>query len=310
MSAALALAVLAGTPGRVVLAGDGVAFDAATCDDLGARERVLLLVGDAGPAKVAFAAAGAATRSFALDPERPFPGDDREAAEVVRAARCVVLSGGRYLDWYRLVTPGGATTRLAAAVRAAHEGGATIVGLGAAAPFLAEWTMVERAATGKPVRNPRRPHEDVAVRGLGLLPGLLADSSAAERGSPARLLRATFDGGLDRALFVGGGTAWIADPARETARVVGAGRTLLFDVTRARRSRGTWRDARVAALAEGARWSRREGVACAGDPGTLEDLRNALEAAGATLTLHQPPPGPVGAVCETAFDLAWEPAGS
>jgi cyanophycinase-like exopeptidase len=221
-----------------------------------------------------------------------------------------VLAGGSYLDWYRLVTPGSSTTRLSAAVRAARDGGATVVGLGPAAPFLAEWAMVERAAIGKPERNPRRPRADLAVRGLGLLPGLLVDSSACERGSPARLLRATLNAGLDRALYLDGPTAWVAEPRRHSARVVGAGRTLLFDFTTARRNRAIWRDARVAALSEGDRWSRREGVACAREAMALEDLWNSLRAAPAVLTLHGGRSGTEEAACETVFDLEWAPSGS
>lgn len=305
-------------PGLVVLVGPGASIDAATCAELGAGDRLLLGAGD--PAKIVdpLAAAGAPKGRVDLDAARPYVGDDRETAERVRSARCIVLAGGGYLDWLHLVTPGGTTTRLSDSIRAAHRGGATVVGVGAAAPYLAQWAMVERSAIPEPERNPRRHRTDVAIEGLGLVRDLLVDTTARERGDPGRMLRAAFDGHLVRAIYLDGPTVWIDDPGRKSARVAGSGRTIFFDLGAARRQRATWQAGRLSLLGSGDRWSDREGVACAeggdsvrldSDP-SLDRLRRSLENASGRLTLRADDRTGSSGACRIAFDLEWEPSGS
>src|SRR6185369_10966932 len=120
-----------------------------------------------------------------------------------------------------------------------------------------------------------------------LLPDLLVDTSARERGDPGRLLRAACDGQLERAVFLDGPTVWIDDPARESARVAGSGKAIVFDLGAARRSRATWQSGRLSLLGNGDHWSEREGAAGAegqaavrldADP-NLDRLRLSLEKA-------------------------------
>jgi len=316
---ALLLAALAQAhPGTVVLVGADTRVEKKLCTELGGRDRLLLVAGDPSSVVDPLAAAGTPKGRVELDAKKPFVGDDRETAERIRSARCIVLAGGGSLDWFHLVTPGGTTTRLSDSIRAAHRDGATIVGCGAAAPYLAKWVVVERSALPDPERNPRRHRTDAAIEGLGLVPGLLVDTSARERGSPAGLLRIAFDGHLDRALYLEGPTVWIDDPGRDSARVAGPGRTLLFDFASARRNRGTWQGARLSLLRDGDRWSERGGVEC-GESGahirldsdaSLELLRRSLEGASGKITLTTDERTSPSGACRISFDLEWEPSGS
>jgi hypothetical protein len=252
-----------------------------------------------------------------LDPAAPFAGDAREPAELARTATCVVLSGGGTLDWYHLLTPGGSTTRLSEALREAHSAGVTVVGVGAAAPFLSKWAMVDRAALGKPLRNPRREREDVAVAGLGLIEDLLVDSSARPRGDPARTLRAAFDGSIGTVLFLDGPATWIGDPREHAARVLGKGTAFVFDFSSARRQRETWREGRLSLLAEGDAWTQRRGCECAEPTSTgdldaadprAQKLRASLERMSARLSIRADERTRVSrtSACGLCFDLEWE----
>ena len=300
-------------PGRVVLVGADASIDAATAAELGGQERLLLAPGDPAQAVDPLAAAGGTARRIGIDGTKRFVGDERPTAEVIRSARCIVLSGGGYLDWFRLVTPGGTTTRLSDSIRAAHRGGATVVGVGAAAPYLAQWAMIERSAIDHPERNPRRHREEIAIEGLGLVRDLLVDTSARERGDPGRMLRAAFDGHVEAALYLDGPTVWIDDPAHASARVAGPGRTIFFDLDAARRLRGTWRDGRIAVLEDGDRWSRHGGIECAAGRArdeagpAIEGLLRSIEAAGGKLAIGG---RDRDVPCRLAFDLEWEPSGS
>jgi hypothetical protein len=310
--ALLLVALAQAHPGAVVLVGSDASVDAATCASLGAGDRLMLCAGDPSSVVDPLAAAGAPKRRIDLDAARPFVGDDRETAELVRSARCIVLAGGGYFDWFKLVTPGGTTTRLSDSIKAAHRDGATIVGVGAAAPYLAKWAMVPRSAIPDPERNPRRHRTDVGIEGLGLVRELLVDTSAREGGDPGTLLRAAFDGHLERALYLDGPTIWIDDSRGESARVAGTGRTILFDLGAARRNRGTWQGARLSLLRDGDRWTERGGVECVeggGEP-SLDLLQKSVERAGGKFTWSKDErTSPIGA-CRIAFDLEWEPSGS
>lgn len=316
--ALLLVALVQAHPGSVVLVGSGASIDAATCAQLGAGDRLMLCAGDPLIVVDPLAAAGAPKGRIDLDAARLYVGDDRETAERIRAARCIVLAGGGALDWFQLVTPGGTTTRLSDSIRAAHRDGATIVGCGAAAPYLAKWYMVERSAIPDPERNPRRHRTAAAIEGLGLVREILVDTSAREGGDPGRMLRAAFDGHLERAIYLDGPTVWIDDPGRDSALVAGSGRTILFDLGAARRQRGTWQGARLSLLRDGDRWSERGGVECGesgaripldSDP-SLDLLRRSLKGASGKLTLTADERTGTSGACRIAFDLEWEPSGS
>jgi hypothetical protein len=310
-----ALCARAQEPGVVVLAGEGATVDAATCAELGGARRVLLAPGNAAEAFDPLSASPAPAVRLGLDPAAFRPGDAREPAELARSSACVVLSGGAYMDWYRILTPGGSTTRLSDAIREAHSAGVTVVGAGAAAPFLAQWSMVDRASLGKRPRNPRRVREDVAAAGLGLVENLLVDTSARPRGDPARMLRAAFDGSVDLALFLDGPAVWIARPRARVADVRGTGTAFVFDLAAARRLRGAWREGRLSMLSEGGAWTARRRCEC-GEPTEdlhaedtrSERLRSSLERASARLSITTDERTHVSkaGACELLFDLEWD----
>jgi len=322
--AALALWMGTAAPGPVVLAGKGARIEGPLRAELGADRRVVLSLKTAGIAEDPFAGSGTEPLRFELDPSVEFAGDAREPAEAVRGARCVVLAGGSFLDWYRVMTPSDATTRLSEATRETHAAGAAIVGAGPAAPFLARWARVERSALGKPERNPRRHREDVAVRGLGFLEDLLVDTSADPRADPARALRPAFDSGIGQVLFLDGPSIWIADPRERTARVAGGGTAIVFDLEAGRRQRDAWREARLSLLSAGDSWSARGGGRCAGGVATVapgpqvEALRASLERAGARLSVRSdertlardPAGGDAGCSSSLEIDVEWAPRGS
>jgi hypothetical protein len=310
-------------PGLVALVGEGGRLDVSTCAELSAGRRVLLCAGDPGKAPDPLAAAGSPAWTIALDPSVPHAGDEREPAERARSAGCIVLTGGSTLDWFKLLEPNGSRSNLSHAIREAHAAGATVVGAGSAAPYLAEWAMIDRSTIDKPQRNPRRERADVAVEGLGLLRGMLVDSSACPRGDPARVLRAAFDGHLGTVLFLDGPATWIGDPKQHAARVCGTGTLMLFDLSSARWQRETWREGRFSILSDGDRWTARDGAVCAEpfradgggevDPAVLE-LQRALARISARLSVRidertrvrAATGGRGGGVCELVFDLEWE----
>jgi hypothetical protein len=309
-----ALAARAQEPGIVVLAGEGAALDAATCAELGGARRVLLAPGDAAGAFDPLSASSAPAVRVGLDPAAFRPGDARDPAELARSSTCVVLSGGAYMDWYRILTPGGSTTRLSDAIREAHAAGVTVVGAGAAAPFLAQWAMVDRASLGKRPRNPRREREDVGAAGLGLVEDLLVDTSARSRGDPARMLRAAFDGSVDVALFLDGPAVWIARPRERAAEVRGTGTAYVFELAAARRLRGAWREGRLSMLSAGGSWTARRKCECGEPTGELREddaglakLRTSLEKASARLATGADERTRVSkaGACEVLFDLEW-----
>jgi hypothetical protein len=312
---ALVAAIPQKTQGLVVLVGEGAVLEGKAGAELAGERRVMLCVG--ADAFDPWSTSASRPARIVLDPAAPFAGDAREPAELARTATCVVLSGGGYMDWYRLLTPGSSTTRLSEAIREAHSAGVTVVGVGAAAPFLAQWAMVDRAALEKPLRNPRRVREDVAVAGLGLLEDLLVDSSARARGDPGRTLRSAFDGSIGTVLFLDGPATWIGDPREHSARVLGQGTAFVFDFSSARRQRETWREGRLSLLSEGDAWTRRRGCECA-EPTTAGDLtatdpraaklRASLERMSARLSLRADERTRVSktSACGLCFDLEWE----
>lgn len=310
------------TPGLVVLVGAGGQVDADIRAEIATERRLLLCVGPRESAPDPLAADGKAAERVVLDPAARRAGDARGPADRVRQADCIVLTGGGYMDWYWLLTPGGGTTRLSEAIRESHAAGVCVVGAGAAAPFLAEWSMVERSALPEPERNPRRLREHVPVEGLGLLGGVFVDSSACAGGSPARLIGAAFENNVRNVVFLDGPVVWVGNVRGRSARVRGTGTAIVLDLFRARRQRDAWREGRVSFLGAGDSWTARYGAACAEptaaatagglDP-RAESLRTSLAAVSASLiirsdefTRFRPASGSgPGGACGLCFDLEW-----
>jgi hypothetical protein len=235
----------------------------------------------------------------------------------VLGAPCVVLAGGEALDWWHRLFPRGHPSRLAAALREAHAGGATVVGAGASAPYLASWAMVPWSDLGKTRRNPRRIRDDVAVRGLGLVEGFLLDTGARPRGDPARALRAAYDGFFTEVLYLEGPAILVADPRSRSAEVAGAGSALVFDLSTARRLRSAWSGGRLSRLAAGDGWSLRRGPALAGSPTTADISLGDLPAAFARASVRfetsadeRTRASGHASFADLAFDLSWDPSGS
>ena len=316
--ALIAASLLPGSiPGRVVFAGEGAVLDAKVGTGLGAEARVVLDLSEA-PSKDPLSAAGPPRARFEV---RADAGDAREVVDAVLAAPCVVLAGGEALDWFHRLFPRGHASRLAAALREAHAGGATIVGAGASAPYLASWAMVAWSDLGKARRNPRHVREDVAVRGLGLVEGFLVESAARPRGDPARALRAAFDGFLDTLVDLEGAAVLVADPEQRSAEILGAGSVLFFDLHTARRRREGATEGRLSILAPGDRWTRRSGPECVGSEVAadvpsgpeLDRLRAAFERASGRFEVHadERTRARDGTACaDLEFDVSWDPSGS
>jgi len=328
--------LLASASGLVVLVGQGATIDAkadaALAAELGASRRVVLAVGAPESAPDPFAGGAPADARIAIDPAAPRSGDERRTAESALGAGCIVLTGGDVSDWSKILIPGGSTTRLSEAIRDAQRGGASVVGVGAAAPFLAQWCTVEFATLGKAERNPRHVRADVGVGGLGLFDELLVDSSACPRGEPMRALRAAFDGNHGTLLFLEGPVVFVGDPKSRSARIFGTGTALVFDFSAGRRTRDAWREGRLALLTGGDSWSARAGAACAAPSleidaakvgGPWDDprgraLSDALGRGTARLSIHvdertrlrAASVASPGSASGLAFDLTWGPSGS
>lgn len=304
-------------PGRVVFAGAGAALDASLCADLAPSGRVVLDLSADGRAEDPMEAGGPPLARFAVGGRD----DSRDVADAVLGAPCVVLAGGGAIDWYHRLFPRGHPSRLAAAIREAHAGGATVVGAGASAPYLASFAMVAWSDLGKTRRNPRRVRDDVAVQGLGLVEGFLLDSAARPRGDPARALRAAFDGFLDTVLFLDGPIVFVADSKARSGRFLGKGWVLLVDLKTARRNRGSLASVRLSVLAAGDAWSDRGGPICAGSTAAttvpvnarFDAIRSALARDAVRVEVFADERTRVRApeaCAELGFDLAWDRNGS
>jgi hypothetical protein len=194
-----------------------------------------------------------------LDPSVPRVGDDAVLCERTRRAGCVMLTGGAYLDWYGLFMPREKRSGLGAAVLEAHRSGALLIASGAAASFLGDWAIVDRAALNRPRRNPRDASAHTLVRGLGLVTDTIIDASGAPLGGVVRLLTLAAHGPSERALYLEGPVAWITGQGTpRTSAVRGSGAALVFDLHAARWQDRSLRGGRLALLFEGDRWDERE----------------------------------------------------
>jgi cyanophycinase-like exopeptidase len=249
--------------GAVALLGESFELSEETCRELAASapagERIWITPASASAAAEVdpLVRMGPPAQIARLDASEAHAGDDAELCQRVRGAGTVVLTGGSYLEWYALFRPSEKASGLHAALLAAHKSGALVVGSGAAAAFLAEWTVVDRAALHRVLRNPRDASEHLIVRGIGLVRGLV-DASAAPRGSVARLLKLAEHQRPDVALYLDGRVAWIERSRGLAATVRGSGSAFVLDFRPARRERARLFDARLALLLDGDRWSAHE----------------------------------------------------
>jgi cyanophycinase-like exopeptidase len=286
--------------GTVALLGESFELSEETCRELAASapagERIWI-----APASSSAAAEvdplvrmGPAVWRARLDATEAHAGDDADVCQRVRGAATVVLTGGSYLEWYALFRPSEKTSGLHAALLAAHSSGALVVGSGAAAAFLAEWTVVDRAALHRVLRNPRDASEKLIVRGIGLVRGHV-DSTAKHNGYVARLLKLAEHQRPDVALYLDGRVVWIERSRALDATVRGSGSAFVFDFRPARRERARLFDGRLALLQGGDRWNAHE-RSIAGD---LAPFAPADATAGAVRSVE------LGRSAEREPDAAW-----
>lgn len=238
--------------GTLVLQDVGSALDATTCRALtsgdGTQQRLWLVLPGATDAVDPLSACAARVTRADIPDDDSHRGDDVELAERARAASEIVLSRGTYLGWRRFLGREGAPSRVGRALEEAQRQGKLVCAQGAAAAYLAQWTIVEHADIGREPRNARTAGGPLIVRGLGLLPDTLIDTSSRTGGALDPLLVSLARSSIVDAIQLDGAVSWIARDRDGHARSVGTGRAIVFDLSRARRMRGDLREARVASF--------------------------------------------------------------
>lgn len=271
------------TTGSVAIVAGSFAFDEPTaralCPDPKLRLRITIGIPAESSIDV-LAALGSPTPACAIDVAAPYPGDSRELAHRVRAARCLVLEGGTWLQWWRLLKPDDKLTGLGQAVIAAHASGATVIGVNAAGLYLARWSLLSRVALGRPSRDPHDTSLDVLMEGFGLVHGACFDMELDGRDSPERLIGVVSASGVDAAIWLAGPCAWIqVDDGRAAHLCAPAGAAYLFDLARAVHSREAVCGGVLATLVQGDRFdARTRAVTSASGPIGSESLRDGTTA--------------------------------
>jgi cyanophycinase-like exopeptidase len=250
-------------PGLVVLQDRAFELDEGACARVlaaqldGPRLSITLKGRSAAPPIDPFARdkrASVPSASIEIDPSVEFAGDRSEIGARVRAASCVTLVGGDYMAWYAVLTPNGKASELGSAVQNAHRSGTIVAGQGAAAAFLARWSLTDRASLQREPRNPRRLEPDVELAGLGLVHDFLVDTSTRTHGSLTSLLDTLTRDSLGLALHLDGEVAWVYDNAARRAWIEGDGSALVFNTAVARRQRDALRTARLSLMRRGDRF--------------------------------------------------------
>lgn len=257
-------------PGRVVLAAEPL--DGAASDPTSSA-RVLVVLEDPGPGADATAlVASSAARSDAAD---------RALAEALGSARAIELRGGTWLGWYQAAHADRHERAWTRALRRAHAGGSEVRASGAAAAWIARWSVVPRAVLDKPAQVPHDTSLDLTVEGLGLFDGPLV--GVLTPGAP------TADRVVERAVEVGfGDVLLLAGPAEfvfEAEARVGRFRmpsdeaggppawSAWIDLRAGMRSRGSVRGARATLPRDGDVYDLRTGT-LAGAATLREDPRD------------------------------------
>jgi hypothetical protein len=279
----------AGVSGTVVVMSRSFALDLDTAQKLcpdGARLRILVGARDsAQPDPTAqnptaadpLSALGAPTTTLGVDANAPFAGDQMDLAQRVSTAACIVLEGGTWSSWWRLLEPMNKRTRLGRALAERHATGGNVIGIGPAGAFLCEYSLLSRRQLQIPSRNPHDLREHVLVEGLGLVRGACFDFAMDGRTNVEPLFDALRSSRVEQGVWLTGSCAWIQTGDGPLARVAGPdGAAYVFDLGSGRRSRDATFGGRAARFAPGDRF---EGLPSDRMRGTFRSVSIPFEAA-------------------------------
>lgn len=240
--------------GSVTLMSRPFVLDAATAHELcsdGARLRIVAGADDATLLDP-LASLGSATPTITVDASASFAGDDRDLARRAAAATCVVLEGGTWSSWWRLLEPSNKRTRLGQVVADRHARGANVVGVGEAGTYLCAYGILSRAQLQTRSRDPHDAREHVIVTGLGLVRDACFDAALDGRTTVGPLLLSSSSSRIETCVWLAGSCAWIQAGDGTRARIVGSdGGAFVFDLAAGRRSRDAILGGRVAHLRPG-----------------------------------------------------------
>ncbi len=281
-----------GLAGTVVVMSRPFALDLDTAQKLcpdGARLRIV--VGDADPARIdPFGVLGTATPTITVDADAAFAGDGMDLAQRATAASCIVLEGGTWSSWWRLLEPMNKRTRLGQAVVERHATGGNVIGIGPAGVFLCEYSLLSRKQLQIPSRDPHDLREHVLVEGLGLVRGPCFDFAMDGRTTVEPLLEVLRSSRVEQGVWLTDSCAWIQKGDGPPARIGGPnGAAYFFDLAAGRRSRDATFGGRVARFAPGDRF---DGMPADRMRGSFRTESIPFEAASLDADLGAfPPPG-------------------
>jgi hypothetical protein len=244
-----------GASGSVALMSRPFVLDAATAHELcpdGSRLRILASAPDASLVDP-LEALGSSTPTLSVDADAPFAGDDAKLARGAASASCLVLEGGTWSTWWRLLEPSNKRTRLGQVVVERQARGGNIIGVGEAGLYLCAYSILSRAQLQIPSRDPHDTRAHVVVSGLGLVRDMCFDAPLDGRTTIEPLLLALRSSSIESAVWLSGSCAWIQAGEGPLARVVGSdGAAFVIDVGAGRRSRDAILDGGLGRLAPGA----------------------------------------------------------
>lgn len=228
--------------GRVVLVAEPLAGAVTEASSSG---RVLVVLEDPAPGADATAlAASSAARSDAAD---------RALAEALDSARTIELRGGTWLGWYQAAHADRHERAWTRALRRAHAGGSEVRASGAAAAWIARWSVVPRAVLDKPAQVPHDTSLDLTVEGLGLFDGPLVGVLTPGAPTADRVVERALEVGFGDVLLLAGPAEFVFEPEGRIGSfrmpTAQPGRpeawSAWLDLTAGKRSRGSVRGARA-----------------------------------------------------------------
>lgn len=220
--------------GTVVLASTAFELSAPLAQELAAGKAHALLHVGALPPIDPLIRSGTQVAALCLAPMDFGVVEERAALELLRRTHAVVLSGGTWVDWWRLTHESSKDNALARALVQAHRQGRAFVAIGAAAEYCAQQARLSHAAIQRPMRNPRRADSFLAS-GLGLVPQLALEVQR-EAASPALFFAAAHAALPSNAAYLGPELALVLRGAEEPWTVEGQGRGLLLEFEASTRS--------------------------------------------------------------------------
>jgi hypothetical protein len=225
----------------------------ALCPD---RARLHIVVGDADPARIdPLGILGAPSATVNVDADALFAGDDMTLAQRATGASCLVLEGGTWSEWWRLLEPMNKRTRLGQVLVERHARGGNVIGIGPAGVFLCEYSLLSREQLQIPSRDPHDWREHVLVTGLGLVRGPCFDFATDGRATVEPLLDVLRSSRVEQGVWLTGSCAWIQAGDGPLARIGGPdGAAYFFDFAAGRRSRDATFGGRAARFAPGDRF--------------------------------------------------------